>query len=209
MQRTSSLTTVALICALLVALAVPALAQERTFTSPLSGDEEVPPVDTDASGSAQYVLSEDGTQISFTVEVENLEDATMAHIHLGAAGENGPPVVWLHTQDQAPELVAGVTTGTLASGTFAADALVGPLEGGTLEDLVDEMAAGNTYTNVHTQEFGSGEIRGQIAERPSRIDTGGGGTAGSSGLATLALGVAMIMAVVGVAGVAVRRRGNP
>ncbi|MEX2486850.1 MAG: CHRD domain-containing protein [Nitriliruptoraceae bacterium] len=208
MHRTSALTTIAMICAVLVALAAPALAQERTFTSPLSGDEEVPPVDTDASGSAEYVLSEDGTQVSFTVDVENLENITMAHIHLGAAGENGPPVVWLHTQDQAPELVEGVTTGTLASGTFTADDLVGPLEGGTLQDLVDEMAAGNTYTNVHTEAFEAGEIRGQISERPSRIDTGGGGTASTSGLPMIVFGLAAV-AVIGTAGVALRARSNP
>lgn len=172
MHRRSIASVVLMLVGLLVATAAPALAQERTFTSPLSGDEEVPAVETEASGQAEFVLSEDGSEVSFTVEVADLEDANMAHIHLGPAGENGPPVVWLHTQAQEPELIEGVTTGTLASGTFTADDLVGPLEGGTLDELVSEMAAGNTYTNVHTEEFPDGEIRGQIAEVTEETDEG-------------------------------------
>lgn len=201
-----------MVAALLVALSLPALAQERTFVSPMSGDEEVPAVETDASGDAQYMLSEDGTQMSFRVEVTDLEDVTMAHIHLAPAGENGPPVVWLHSPAGEPELVEGVTTGTLATGSFSADDLVGPLEGATLDDLVEEMAAGNTYTNVHTEAFPDGEVRGQIAEveaeeveQPERVDTGAGGTAGAAGGSSLALAIGLL-AVAGVSVLLVRRR---
>lgn len=167
MHRRSIVPTVLMTLALPVVLAGPVLAQSggSTFTAELSGGEEVPAVETAASGAAEFVLSDDGSSLSFTVEVEALEDTTMAHIHLAPAGENGPPVVWLHTQEGAPELVPGVFSGTLASGTITADDLVGPLEGATLDDLVAELVAGNTYVNVHTDAHPPGEIRGQIAAR--------------------------------------------
>jgi hypothetical protein len=210
MRRSSKFVVLFLLMVVPLVLAAPALAQERTFSTSLSGSEEVPPVDTGGSGQAEVVISADGMQASFRVQVSDLEDTTMAHIHLGARGENGPPIVWLHSQDQAPELIAGEFSGTLASGTFTADDLVGPLEGGTLADLVAELAAGNTYVNVHTEANPGGEIRGQLSEvdagveQAERIDTGAGGTArtgfGSTG-GVLAGVVAMVAA-----GIAIARR---
>lgn len=210
MRRSSKVAALSLLMVLPLVLAAPALAQERTFSTSLSGSEEVPPVDTEASGQASVVISADGTQASFRVQVSDLEDTTMAHIHLGARGENGPPVVWLHSQDQAPELIEGEFSGTLASGTFTADDLVGPLEGGTLADFVAELAAGNTYVNVHTEANPGGEVRGQLSEvdagveQAERIDTGAGGTADTgSGSTGAFLAGAFAMAA---AGVAIARR---
>lgn len=226
MHRRSIVQTVLLTLALPVVLAGPAIAQSggRTFTAALSGGEEVPAVETTASGAAEFVLGDDGGSLSFTLDVDGLENTTMAHIHLAPAGENGPPVVWLHTQEGAPELVPGVFSGTLASGTITADDLVGPLEGATLDDLVVELAAGNTYVNVHTEEFPDGEVRGQIAElaaapdegadeeagddgaaveQPTRVDTGAGGTATGASATSIAAGFAALL-LLGL--LAVRRR---
>ena len=50
----------------------------------------------------------------------------------------------------------------LATGTIAAADLVGPLAGEELDDLIDEMWAGNTCVNVHTEQYSAGTIRGQI-----------------------------------------------
>lgn len=183
-----------------------------TFTATLSGDEEVPEegeVETTATGDATFELSADGTEMSYTVNVSGLVDVNMAHIHVAASGENGPVVVWLHPEGPPPELLEGTTDGLLASGTFTADDLMEDLEGGTLEDLVAEMVAGNTYVNAHTEVYPAGEIRGQITasdgaiEQPDRVDTGAGGTAGSTNIGLIVLaGLAAIGAVV----LVIRRR---
>lgn len=188
----------------------------RTFAATLSGDAEVPPeegapeVESTATGEASFEVSADGTEVSYTLDVSGLENVLMAHIHVGGPDVNGPVVVWLYPDSPPPELIEGTTDGMLASGTFTADDLMEDLEGASIEDLVAEMAAGNAYVNVHTEQHEAGEIRGQISEgdaieQPDRVDTGAGGTAGSSGPAAL-VAVAGLAAVALAAFAVVRRR---
>jgi hypothetical protein len=144
----------------------------RNFVSPLEGEQEVPSRDTNAKGLAKYQLSRDGTELHYKLIVANIENVVAAHIHLGPAGVNGPVVAFLF--GPAPP-GGGRTDGVLAEGTITAANLVGPLAGQPLSELIDEMIAGNTYTNVHTDDgvgpidtgpgdFPGGEIRGQISE---------------------------------------------
>src|SRR5688500_7189948 len=131
-----------------------------TFHAILEGDEEVPPVDSDAKGAAIFRTSNDGTELNYTLIVANIEDVTAAHIHLAPRGENGDIVAFLFNPETPTE---GRTNGVLAEGTITSEDLVGPLVDSTLSELIDEMEAGNTYVNVHTVEHPSGEIRGQIS----------------------------------------------
>lgn len=150
--------------ALLVIGAAPALSQgpHENFRTHLSGDEEVPAVDTRAQGQAIFKLSADGESLDYKLIVANIDDVLMAHIHLAPAGQNGDIVVWLYPDEPPPQLIPDRTQGVLAEGTITAEDLVGPLAGATMDDLLDEIRAGNTYVNVHTSEFGGGEVRGQI-----------------------------------------------
>lgn len=134
----------------------------RNFVAPLSGAQEVPPADTNARGLAKFQLSKDGTELSYKLIVANIENVTMAHIHLAPAGQNGPVVAWLYPDSPPPQLIPGRTNGILATGTITGDDLVGPLAGESLNVLLDEMRDGNTYVNVHTNRFPGGEVRGQI-----------------------------------------------
>ena len=81
---------------------------------------------------------------------------TQAHIHIGPADDTGPVAAFLFG------LVEEGVDGVDADGTLTAADLIGPLEGGTIADLVAEMRAGNAYVNVHTVAIPAGEIRGQI-----------------------------------------------
>ena len=132
------------------------------FRAHLSGDQEVPPVETRATGQAIFQLSRDGTELSYRLIVANIENVRMAHIHLAPEGQNGPVAVWLYPEGPPPQLIEGRFSGVLATGVITADDLVGPLEDAELSDLVELMADGQTYVNVHTSQFGAGEVRGQI-----------------------------------------------
>ena len=92
---------------------------------------------TDAQGVAISWLSPDGKQLHYYLLVTNLKNATMAHIHLGKAGQNGAVVLLLfHSMTPIS------TTGVLATVTVTASQLEGPLAGHPLSDLLAKMAAG-------------------------------------------------------------------
>jgi hypothetical protein len=121
--------------------------QGMKFTAQLSGKDEVPPVDTTATGTAQFQLNPDGKELTYDLATKDLKGFMMAHIHQGKAGENGPPVAPL----------------SMGKGKITASDLQGPLSGKQLKDLVDLMSNGGAYVNVHTQQHQDGEIRGQVA----------------------------------------------
>jgi hypothetical protein len=133
------------------------------FVAPLSGDEEVPPVDTNATGLARFQLHDEDA-LDFMVIVANIDNITQAHIHCGAEGVNGPVVVFLFG------LGPGVTVnGILSEGTITAGDVIPRLDsamcpGGVanFDELITKMRSGETYTNVHTSANPGGEIRGQI-----------------------------------------------
>jgi hypothetical protein len=133
---------------------------KRVFVAPLSGAEEVTleEVETKARGQAFFQVNQDGTELSYRLNVANIENVIAAHIHLAPAGVNGPVVVFLY----GPKPINGLFSGVLAEGTITAADLVGPLAGSSLSDLIDELIDGNAYVNVHTAQYPAGEIRGQI-----------------------------------------------
>lgn len=128
----------------------PAFAQQQssqTFTAKLSGKDEVPPVNTQATGMATFQPSSDGKEVNYDLSTSNLQGFMMAHIHQGKAGENGQPVAGLQ----------------MGKGKITSSDLQGPLAGKQISDLVNLMKSGGAYTNVHTQQNQNGEIRGQIS----------------------------------------------
>src|ERR671916_1869622 len=63
------------------------------FAANLTGQQEVPPVDTQATGEAVLVQAMPQNQtISYYVNVTGIQGVTQGHIHSGAQGENGPVV---------------------------------------------------------------------------------------------------------------------
>jgi hypothetical protein len=114
------------------------------FTFPLSGDQEVPAVDTEARGDGYAVVNTGTRAIDLVVHTSGVDDATAAHIHVGNVGENGGVLVGLE-QDAMEPGVWMTPSGTV-------------LEQEDFEVLLN----GGHYVNVHTPAFGDGEIRGQI-----------------------------------------------
>jgi hypothetical protein len=126
------------------------------FVTNMTGQEEVPPVDTQAVGEA--ILTQDLPQnqtMHYYVNVTGIQGVTQGHIHSGAEGGNGPIVVTLFSFDSPQNEV-------LQYSNFTASNLEGPMQGKTMQDLIGAMKNGTTYINVHTEQNPNGEIRGQL-----------------------------------------------
>ena len=107
----------------------------------LSGAEEVPPVTTSASGSGTITVKDDKS-VSGSVTTTGVA-ATVAHIHIGAAGRNGPVIVPLTKSSDG-------NTWSVPAGAKLTDA------------QYDAYKAGNLYVNVHSAAHKGGEVRGQL-----------------------------------------------
>lgn len=137
-------------------------AQPAGFYATLTGAEQVPAQATPAYGTASFVVEAGGNSLRYALTVVGVPNVMMAHIHIGAPGQNGPVVLWLYPSAPPPVPIAGVTTADLGMGVATRANLMGPLAGQPLSALINAMAAGNAYVNVHTQQAPGGLIRGQI-----------------------------------------------
>jgi hypothetical protein len=118
--------------------------QRARLHATMTGIQEVPgPGDPGATGTAEIRVDAQAGRVCWDVYARGTDTPTAAHIHRGAAGSAGPPVVTLITPD--------------ASGHSAGCANVDPA-------LVRQMMFQpyNFYVNVHTQRFPNGITRGQL-----------------------------------------------
>jgi len=131
---------------------------ERSFEANLSGNEEVPPVQTKAKGEAKFQFSEEANKLTYRLNISKIKDVTAAHIQKGKRGENGPSVINLFNEPKKED----VTGNLLAEGKVEPYLLIGPLKGRSLDSLIQLMEAGEAYVNIKTKKHPDGEIRGQI-----------------------------------------------
>jgi len=109
-------------------------------TLQLTGAQEVPPNDSAAVGTGDIAIDADGN-VTGKVSTPTLQ-AKAAHIHLGAPGKAGPPIITLAAGDQG---AWSVPQGARLDATQLA-----------------AWKAGNLYVNVHTAEHPGGEVRAQL-----------------------------------------------
>lgn len=133
-----------LLCMLAVAAISMAGFSNRAFADELkitlSGNQEVPPVKTAATGSAKVMINADMT-VNGSIATTGVA-GTMAHIHQGAAGANGPVIIpFTKNGDNAWMIPAGAKL---------------------TEAQYQAYKVGGLYINVHSAENKGGEIRGQI-----------------------------------------------
>ncbi len=114
---------------------------DPTLLANITGDQEVPAVMTDARGNGVFTLVNNQSMLQVRVVVDGLSGPIMgAHLHLGAAGSNGPVVSDLTPMVEGNTIVAEVDP----------------------SDFLTELIAGNIYLNIHTADNMDGEIRGQL-----------------------------------------------
>lgn len=128
-------------------LAAANLYAESPISMTLTGATEVPPVTTAATGKVNIsVLS--NRSVSGSIDVSGMVP-TMAHVHEGAVGKNGPPIITLIKKSDKVFTV--------------------PADAKLSEAQYTSYLAGNLYVNVHSEAHPNGEIRAQLPGKPIRI----------------------------------------
>lgn len=125
------------------------------FSARFSGAQEVPPVETDATGVGSFFLNAAMDTLCLTITVNGLSgDITGAHIHEGIAGMNGGVLVGFTDNIEGNSVKATITGEALTP------------------ELLEAMFNEGLYFNIHTEANPSGEIRGQILLETDKAYTG-------------------------------------
>ncbi|MEX2593817.1 MAG: CHRD domain-containing protein [Anditalea sp.] len=109
----------------------------------INGKEEVPPNDSNASGTFDGTYDKTTKTLTYTLTFTGIEPTNM-HFHNAPEGENGPVVI-----------------------PIGEDPYSSPIEGTTSELTTEQetdLLDGNWYVNIHSEEFPPGEIRGQLVQ---------------------------------------------
>ena len=106
----------------------------------LSGDQEVPPVQTSATGSGTITVHDDKS-VKGKITTSDVKGMG-AHIHEGASGKNGPDIITLKKTSDNEWSV--------------------PDNAKLTDAQYDAFKAGHLYVNVHSDAHKSGELRGQL-----------------------------------------------
>ncbi len=142
-----TITTLASLAAVMV-FAIPALGGGRPLTADLAAANEVPPPASSASGSAEVTLNQGQGEVCVDITsggyVNGDDDVLAGHIHVGAAGVNGPVVVNLQVASADHSICVG----------------------GVDKDLIKDIRQHpwNYYINIHTSFAPGGEVRGQLSK---------------------------------------------
>jgi hypothetical protein len=117
----------------------------KTYHATLSGAQETKGGDPDGTGQVTLTVSAKLDKLCYDVgNLENIGPAKAAHIHKGAAGQDGPPVLPLEAGAD------GGFKGCVAAPDWLAGAVADGFAG--------------YYVNVHTADYPAGAIRAQLGE---------------------------------------------
>jgi uncharacterized membrane protein YgcG len=158
--RTSIVAGLVIALALAVVGGAAIAAKKKTVkaTAKMTGAKEAPPADPDGTGTADFKLKKKKKQICFDIDFQNIEDPSVAHIHPGKAGVNGPPLI------------------TLFEGAGSTSPQSGCVDAAKSDIRKIAKKPKKFYCNVHNTPYPDGAIRGQL-----KLKGGGGGSSGGDG----------------------------
>jgi hypothetical protein len=135
----------------------------------LDGDQQIPPVETDAVGFVGLKFQDDTTRLVYNINLDNIHNVTGVSLYHKNKDQNGTLVLDLLKEAgesnrefaKVSEFTrAGEITGTISLGGVTKEDLSGSLQGKSLSDLRELMHNGELYISVHTKDFPNGEISG-------------------------------------------------
>jgi hypothetical protein len=126
------------------------------FQATLNGANEFPALPTATTATGFATITALGNVISWQVEVENINNVSIGHIHFGAAGTGGGVMVNLSP----------------TAGSYTAKTVIAEGSATVADSVLVHMRAGDAYVNIHTSDgalagnntpgdYPAGEIRGQ------------------------------------------------
>ncbi len=174
---------------LLTALAALLLCTTAFAAKPLRFDAQLEgfsaagnPIQTNATGRARVEIVDDGTAVFFQIEVANIFNVLMAHIHVNSDPAITPPVLvtqpagpivfWFTGGPPAEATVQETIHGDFARGFIITDADL--VDGQTVAGLIESIKAGRATVVIHTDDLDAttptgtqgdsrgGEIRGTL-----------------------------------------------
>lgn len=145
------------------------------FKATLIGYEEVPAISTTGGGSFTLIIEPGDTGFTYELTYSGLTGSVQqAHTHIAQKGVNGGIMVFYCTNlgNGPAGTQACPASGTVTGRITAADVIGGAaaqgVSPGEFAEVLKAIRAGTTYTNVHSNLFPGGEIRGQIASDPPK-----------------------------------------
>ena len=116
-----------------------------------TGGQEVPvangPKVGDPDGLAASFLDARGTTVGYSFAWINIAPPTLGHVHQGQAGKNG-------------DVKVGLFTTAIPANIFAISGNVSNVDASLVKQI--QRNPHGFYTNLHTQEFPGGAVRGQL-----------------------------------------------
>jgi hypothetical protein len=116
--------------------------RETVLTAKLTGRAETPVAAVNGTGKFKGRVNLAAGKLCYTLTSANLDTLTMAHIHAGAIGVAGPPVVTLSTNVPTVACI-------LIDKDVALKLVANPRD---------------FYVNIHTTKYPKGAVRGQLAK---------------------------------------------
>jgi hypothetical protein len=129
------------------------------FTANLTGESALPPITTNATGSAEFAVVGDGNTMTYKIDADNIDKVTDVFV---AASSGGRFVDLVQLRSSVNEGVSGPISGTLVEGNFTASDFTGRLDINQMSSLVKLILDGNAYVRVQTTDVPLGEIVGKI-----------------------------------------------
>jgi CHRD domain len=145
-------------------LAAPAVhSQTENFSASLSGDNEVPPINSAGTGNFEMTIQPGA--ITFSLTFSDLSSPlAVAHLHFAPSKVPGGVMIFLcggGNQPACPAATSGTITGTITAANVTGPTTQGIVPG-NLDAALEAVRNDLSYANMHTMNFPGGEIRGPV-----------------------------------------------
>ena len=129
------------------------------FTANLTGESALPPVTTNATGTAEFAVVGDGNTMKYKIDANNIDKVTDVYVAASSGGRFADLVQLRSGVNEGP---SGPISGTLVEGNFTSADFTGRLNIDQMSDLLKLILDGNAYIRVQTIDEPLGLIVGKI-----------------------------------------------